>query len=416
MLPITPVLKCLIRGHGPACLVLRWAILIACVSCRCLICHGNVTLFDASLGTGPASQGWTFIADPFAGNSVTQSATAQFTSLDTLSPITDRGGYFARNPLFPQIAHPLLPVLDRAVGFQIEFRLQLVTENHTMGPGGDDNGDGLDDRAGYAFIVVASDLKGLELSFWEDRIWVQDDDLQGASHLFTQAEGIGFDTTAALTRYQLQVFQDRYRLVRDDGTAELLAGRTRDYVNFMGTIDPYQIANFLFLGDNTTRGESSSRLAEVRVESLPTLCQEVDRLVAEIVAGTNLPTFDTNADGLVNRDDLVPWLSQAGVFRLGPGRAFLAGDANLDGNVDGTDFGIWNSHKFTSASGWCSGDFNADGVVDGSDFGIWNSHKFTSALRTSNVPEPIAWVRLMIGVVLVARRHLGMNRRAGRSL
>jgi uncharacterized Zn-binding protein involved in type VI secretion len=58
-------------------------------------------------------------------------------------------------------------------------------------------------------------------------------------------------------------------------------------------------------------------------------------------------------------------------------RATRNGDANLDGVTDGSDFGIWNSHKF-SPGDWAQGDFNYDGVVDGSDFGIWNANKFTS--------------------------------------
>lgn len=55
----------------------------------------------------------------------------------------------------------------------------------------------------------------------------------------------------------------------------------------------------------------------------------------------------------------------------------LPGDANGDGFVDGTDFGIWNSNKFTLGTDWTMGDFNCDGLTDGTDFGIWNSNKFT---------------------------------------
>ena len=66
----------------------------------------------------------------------------------------------------------------------------------------------------------------------------------------------------------------------------------------------------------------------------------------------------------------------------------LPGDANGDGAVDGTDFGIWNSHKFMNVSGGISdADFNEDGSVDGTDFGIWNANKFTS-LGATTVPEP----------------------------
>jgi hypothetical protein len=66
----------------------------------------------------------------------------------------------------------------------------------------------------------------------------------------------------------------------------------------------------------------------------------------------------------------------------------------LNGDVDGSDFGIWNAHKFTSVAAWCSGDFSANGVIDGSDLGIWNAHKFTSAAASNVVPEPIGMILL----------------------
>ena len=75
----------------------------------------------------------------------------------------------------------------------------------------------------------------------------------------------------------------------------------------------------------------------------------------------------------------------------------LPGDANGDGNVDGTDFGIWNANKFAVGTDWTTGDFNGDGRTDGSDFGIWNTNKFTSvplgspsggSLSLAEVPEP----------------------------
>jgi hypothetical protein len=81
----------------------------------------------------------------------------------------------------------------------------------------------------------------------------------------------------------------------------------------------------------------------------------------------------------VNLDDRDQWLVLAGAANLPSGNPYLLGDANLDGVVDGSDFGIWNSSKFTLVAQWCSGDFSADGVVDGSDFGIWNANKFTSS-------------------------------------
>jgi hypothetical protein len=47
----------------------------------------------------------------------------------------------------------------------------------------------------------------------------------------------------------------------------------------------------------------------------------------------------------------------------------LLGDANLDGVVNGTDFGILAANFGQQVGGWDQGDFNYDGVVNGTDFG-----------------------------------------------
>ena len=82
----------------------------------------------------------------------------------------------------------------------------------------------------------------------------------------------------------------------------------------------------------------------------------------------------------------------------------IDGDANGDRIVDGLDFIIWNSFKFTSGTNWGSGDFNGDGITDGLDFILWNNNKFTSVPRP--VPEAsstvLVWATLGL---LLARGH-----------
>lgn len=124
-------------------------------------------------------------------------------------------------------------------------------------------------------------------------------------------------------------------------------------------------------------------------------CADVNSLTNEIASGTNGAAFDLTGDGQVNGADLNAWLAQAGGVNIGAGRSYRLGDANLDGNVDGTDFGLWNANKFTTNRDWCNGNFNADAVTDGSDFGLWNANKFTSSDGTL-VPEPIlAWTSFL---------------------
>ncbi len=115
-------------------------------------------------------------------------------------------------------------------------------------------------------------------------------------------------------------------------------------------------------------------------------CSDIDALVANIAGQTGNLQFDLNGDNLLTQADVTAWLAFAGTATLPSGNPFLPGDATLDGTVDGSDYGIWNSNKFTSGAGWCGGDFDADGSTDGSDYGIWNSNKFSSSESRPAIP------------------------------
>lgn len=128
---------------------------------------------------------------------------------------------------------------------------------------------------------------------------------------------------------------------------------------------------------------------------------DIDMLVAESAAGTNDPNFDLTGDGIVDRNDVNDpndgWLRRAGEQNIGPGRAYLEGDANLDETVDGPDFLSWNTNKFTNLAAWTGGDFTADGTIDGQDFLIWNTNKFMSADgHGAAVPEPASFCLLLL--------------------
>ena len=56
------------------------------------------------------------------------------------------------------------------------------------------------------------------------------------------------------------------------------------------------------------------------------------------------------------------------------------GDANGNGNVSGSDLGLYNLQTGTG-SGYKSADFNLTGAVSGSDLGIYN-------LNTGGAPQP----------------------------
>jgi len=100
-----------------------------------------------------------------------------------------------------------------------------------------------------------------------------------------------------------------------------------------------------------------------------------------------------------------------------------AGDANLDGTIDGGDYGIIdNFAQIPGADGYANGDFNYDGVIDGGDYGIIdnNNQAQGAPFPTSGssggelagvtaVPEPSA-----LGLVIVGGAAVGGGRRRRR--
>lgn len=92
----------------------------------------------------------------------------------------------------------------------------------------------------------------------------------------------------------------------------------------------------------------------------------------------------------------------------------LAGDANLDGQVDFTDFQILEAHFNKGRSIWGEGDFNLDGVVDYSDFVIFRSRfqptepAMASAVEqfaALNVPEPGGLAATVVAALALLRRR-----------
>jgi hypothetical protein len=204
-------------------------------------------LYDATLGGLPATQGL-FYQGLFASETLTPTGTI----LNSSANKAFQAGYTAKIGA--------LPALDRERGYTLNFRLALTAEDHA---GSDRNNDQIDDRAGFSLILLASDLRGIELGFWQNRIWAQAAGGAGDGALFTQAEGVEFDTTTEQD-YLLMILGERYTL--SSGNTTLLTGALRDYSSFGA---PYTLPNFLFLGDNTTSASATIQLIEVRYEALP---------------------------------------------------------------------------------------------------------------------------------------------------
>jgi hypothetical protein len=133
---------------------------------------------------------------------------------------------------------------------------------------------------------------------------------------------------------------------------------------------------------------------------------DLDAMLAEgpladgvLVDDSGNEIFDLNGDGTINNDDVEQWLAIA-AEENGLSSPYIVGDANLDGNVDVSDFNAWNQSKFSATTNWSSGDFNGDGSVDVGDFNRWNANKFTSATdQAQAVPEPSTAILLLLSIV-----------------
>ncbi|MCC7083755.1 MAG: hypothetical protein IT427_01970 [Pirellulales bacterium] len=87
----------------------------------------------------------------------------------------------------------------------------------------------------------------------------------------------------------------------------------------------------------------------------------------------------------------------------------VLGDLDRDGDVDGADFVVWQTH-FPMAAGatLATGDADGDSDVDGADFVVWQTHYPTIQSQGNvYVPEPTAITLIVIGgsvVMLVTRQ------------
>jgi hypothetical protein len=142
--------------------------------------------------------------------------------------------------------------------------MQLLEEYHADS---DKDGDGVGDRAGFSVIALSSDARGIELGFWPDQVWAQEDGTAEPPNgtLFTHAESALCDTISRLAAYTLTVRGDGYELSSDGAT--ILRGRLRDYTSFDGPVNPYRTPNFIFLGDDTGSARAKIRLAHVAVHT-----------------------------------------------------------------------------------------------------------------------------------------------------
>jgi len=204
----------------------------------------TLILYDAASGAIPVAQMMNFFG--FPSSEAVPKYENGATVLDTTTSGNDTYAGWVSN----EATTVGFPILDRSAGFQVDFTVQVETESHAN-----------NNRAGFSLIILSEDAKGIELAFWENEIWAQNDDKTGG--LFKHGEATTFTSTTGLANFQVTVLNDGYTLTADG--APILNGQLRDYSRFEGFPDPYQTPNFLFLGDNTTSAQARVRLSYISV-------------------------------------------------------------------------------------------------------------------------------------------------------
>lgn len=267
---------------------------------------GTTVLYDGSLGGTPNYQnkGLTYY-----GPGVTPTYSSGVTNLNTLGNNNLQAGFSNYSTSGTNLTSF---TLNRTTGYTISFSAKVTDEARATTA--NKNNDGKDDRAGFSVIAISSDGKyGIELGFWKDRIWAQDDgttqknpslepDAAPTSNfrtLFTQAEGVGF-TTTNLENYDLTVLGDTYTLFADNNA--ILSGKLRDYSAFthpvLPVLDVYEKPNFIFFGDNTPSARANIDLNRVAVttNSIPNLTIDEDTITEPIPF--KIRDFETAANSL----------------------------------------------------------------------------------------------------------------------
>jgi hypothetical protein len=261
-------------------------------------------LYDGSIDTLPTtstpdSKGWIYNATL----GVIRNDSGGITTLNTTANTGVQAG-FAN----------ITQTLNNVNGYIVSFTAQVLAESHNTLTANKNN-DGKDDRAGFSVLVVSNDnTKAIELGFWEDRIWAQEDgttqknpslepdDLLASNfrNLFTQAEFTTFNTKNTSVKYDLAIKDDTYTLFANGNT--ILSGKLRNYTAFNklpDTQNPYRRANNIFFGDNTPSAQASFNLAKVAVttnSTLPSITVNEDTSV--VIPNLRIDDVDAGSDNI----------------------------------------------------------------------------------------------------------------------
>lgn len=201
-----------------------------------------VTLYDAAGGGLPSSQGWLPL---IAGTPGAESVFGGAYHLDTAGAGVDTHGNGRFSPV----------TLNTSQGFTLDFTLRVASESHSSS-----------NRAGFSILFVGSSAaNSLELAFWGNEVFAYHYDGSDPDR-FVHGTGAALDTGAVLRSYSLSVANQQFTL--SSGGSALFGGSLENY-SAQGA--PYTLPNFLFFGDNTSRGTSSIELTSLALAPVPEL-------------------------------------------------------------------------------------------------------------------------------------------------
>ncbi|MEY4352393.1 MAG: hypothetical protein RLZZ609_634, partial [Cyanobacteriota bacterium] len=297
----------------------------------------NLTLYNVTSGL-PSDQGWL----AFGGLGGTQE---RINNVTKLTSSTNGAVGYSNRTATPSAAlvNSAFPSLDRSVGFNLDFRLRVLSESHQN-----------NNRAGFSVILLDQTIhqpQGIELGFWSDSIFSQ----RGGNPPFqTIGEKVSNFFTNTPLNYSLRILDQAYYLLADNRL--VLSGALQDYSAWQKDplipYNPYTTSNFLFLGDNTRSAAATVELGNISLGVALTGSSGADTFAGTAAADS----FNglAGADQL-NGGDNNDWLAGgAGTDTINGG----AGDDVLIGGSEADRF------LFASGASFNKGQLGVDTLVD----------------------------------------------------
>ncbi|WP_448573044.1 calcium-binding protein [Trichothermofontia sp.] len=289
----------------------------------------QTVLYNGALNNTPDKQGWLAYGTTLTA-SATQVAGTGFTNLSSL--LEGKGGYSNYKPLQSAFVNSAFPTLSRSNGYSLNFQVQINSESHSSY-----------DRAGFSLTTLSSDRLGIELGFWTNEIWAQ----RGGtgSTLFTHsATDRAFVSTTGMVDYSLLILGNTYYLSANN--IPILQGTLQDYRAFNSSglpYDPYEAANFFFIGDNSSNGAANSNIARLAVNT------------AQLGTAANNTLNGTSSDNLINGlagNDTLNGLAGNDTLIGGDGSDRLAGGSGNDSLLGGSgnDYFVYDTNAAFTAT------------------------------------------------------------------